>query len=214
MKLEDAIPKIKGILNKPFGEIYSSKEMKDIVIAKGNTGKLLEKIIGLAAGNTLRDFENGELKTNKCDASGKSLETMFISQISSRFDELLDTKLNFEDSWIYKKIERLLYVPVVKDSKDPNDWFFSDCIFLDIASDEKLFEQLKDDFNTIKAKISKDVNLGDKFIHTSNGKFIQIRTKDAKPYNPIYSTTLKRNVSNKNFAFYFKKDFMAYLKSI
>lgn len=102
MKLSEALPKIEDIIGIPFRDLYNIEELRDIVIAKGNTGKLLEKIIGLPAGNTLTDFEDGELKTNKCDESGKPLETMFISQISSRFDELLD--LEFGNSWIYEKI--------------------------------------------------------------------------------------------------------------
>ena len=208
MKLEEAIPKIDNIIGVKFKELYTIDDLKDIKIAKGNTGKLLEKIIGLPVGNTLRDFENGELKTNKCDETGKPLETMFISQISNRFDELLDDSLEFKHSWIYKKIQRLLYVPVVKVDKDPNNWYFLKTVFVDITKNEDLFKQLKADFEGIKQKVIKDVNSGDKFIHTSSGKFIQIRTKDAKPYNPIFSKKLNRVISNKNFAFYFKKDFM------
>jgi DNA mismatch repair protein MutH len=214
MKLEDAIPKIERIIGIKFKDLYSIDELKDIKIAKGNTGKLLEKIIGLPAGNTLRDFENGELKTNKCDKTGKPLETMFISQISNRFDELLDDSLEFKDSWIYKKIQRLLYVPVVKTDENPDNWYFLKVVLIDISKNEDLFNQLKLDFEQIKQKVIKDVNSGDGFIHTSNGKYIQIRTKDSKPYNPIFSDKLNRKVSNKNFAFYFKKDFMKLINPV
>jgi len=214
MKLEEAIPKIEKIVGVKFKDLYTIDELKDIKIAKGNTGKLLEKIIGLPAGNTLRDFENGELKTNKCDETGKPLETMFISQISNRFDELLDENLEFKNSWIYKKIQRLLYVPVVKIDKNPNNWYFLKTVFIDISQNDDLYNQLKSDFEQIKQKVINDVNSGDKFIHTSSGKYIQIRTKDAKPYNPIFSDKLNREVSNKNFAFYFKKDFMKEINPI
>ena len=67
MKLFEALPKIEKIIGIPFKDLYGKDELKDIVIAKGNTGKLLEKIIGIPAGNTLKDFDDGELKTNKCD---------------------------------------------------------------------------------------------------------------------------------------------------
>ncbi len=214
MKLQEAIPKIEKIIGIKFKDLYTIDELKDIKIAKGNTGKLLEKIIGLPAGNTLRDFENGELKTNKCDETGKPLETMFISQISNRFDELLDESLEFKDSWIYKKIQRLLYVPVVKTDEDPDNWYFLKAIFIDISQNKDLYNQLKLDFEQIKQKVIRDVGSDDNFIHTSSGKYIQIRTKDAKPYNPIFSTRLNREVSNKNFAFYFKKDFMKAINPI
>ena len=208
MKLETALPIIEKIIGIPFSELYSSDELKDIKIAKGNTGKLLEKIIGLPAGNTLKDFEDGELKTNKCDSNGGPLETMFISQLARRFDELLDMNESFENSWIYKKIQRLLYVPVVKIDKNPDNWYFLGYKFVEITKDSDLFSRLSIDFQEIKLKITDDIYKNDRFIHTSSGQYIQIRTKDAKPYTPIKSKILNREVSNKNFAFYFKKDFM------
>ena len=103
MKIIEAIPKLRSVENIKFSTLFQRDELKDIIVAKGNTGKMLEKIIGLPAGNTLRDFEDGELKTNKVRADGSPLETMYISQISSRVDELLNN-IDFKDSWIYKKI--------------------------------------------------------------------------------------------------------------
>ena len=35
-------------------------------------------------------------------------------------------------------------------------------------------------------------------LHTVSGKFIQIRTKDSKPYTPIYSNVYGREISDKN----------------
>lgn len=58
----------------------------------------------------------------------------------------------------------------------------------------------------------------DGFIHTSNGRHLQIRSKDAKnnkgEYNPIFSKKYGRYVSNKNHAFYFKKDMVNELRNI
>jgi DNA mismatch repair protein MutH len=84
MKLEEALPKLKGVDHVIFKELCKAEELKDIKIAKG-TGKLLEKVIGLPPGNSFRYFEDGELKTN-----GVPLETMFITQNSSSVDELLN----------------------------------------------------------------------------------------------------------------------------
>lgn len=68
--------------------------MKDIIINKGKSGQLLEIILGLNLSNTNLDFEDGELKTNKCDVTGNPLETMFITRISKMVDDLLvGTKL-------------------------------------------------------------------------------------------------------------------------
>ncbi len=74
-----------------------------------------------------------------------------------------------------------------------------------------MFQQLSIDFDNITRKMVLDVEEGDGYLHTSSGEFIQIRTKDSKPYSPIHSEKYGRYVSNKNFAFYFKKEFMTQL---
>ena len=53
------------------------------------------------------DFEDGELKTNKCDASGKPKETVFITQIAGVIDELIEEK-TFEETHLYEKINNIL----------------------------------------------------------------------------------------------------------
>lgn len=166
--------------------------------------------------NTHLDFEDGELKTNKCDSNGKPKETIFITQTASIIDDLIKES-NFYESILYKKIKNLLYVPISKDGP-PEEWRFLPCIHINLE-DKKFLElkkQLEEDYYSIckqlKAHIEKEN--GDGFIHTSNGKFIQIRSKDSKPYHPIYSKIYNKNVSDKNLAFYFKKDFIQYIKSL
>lgn len=180
-------------------------EMK---INKGGVGQFIEKLIGLKNTNALTDFSDGELKTNKADADGAPLETMFISQISSNFDQLISDQISFEDSWIYQKIKNLLYVPICKVDNDPDKWYIQSAYHVQINEEGELFRQLSADFTQIKGKLLADINSGDGYIHTSNGSFIQIRSKDSKPYSPIFSAQYNRNISNKNHAFYFKKEFM------
>ncbi|MFA7325889.1 MAG: MutH/Sau3AI family endonuclease [Candidatus Kapaibacterium sp.] len=211
MKLVEAKDTIEKYTRKPFSEIFEVSDMENIIRVKGLTGLLLEKLIKLPASSNLIDFEDGELKTNKCNENGKPLETMYISQISSRFDELLDSDLLFSDSWIFHKINRLLYVPVVKTSSNPSEWYFLNPIQIDLSFNENLKIVLEDDFNRIKKGIRDSIQSGDQNIHTTNGEFLQIRTKDSKPYNPIYSKELERYVSNKNFAFYFRTQFMSFI---
>jgi len=211
MKLINARPKLRLIENIPFSTLYRKEELEGIIIAKGNTGKLLEKIIGLPAGNSLQDFEDGELKTNKARANGAPMETMFISQISTRVDELLN-QIEFKDSWIFKKIGRMIYVPVVKESTNPDNWYFLPHFYIEIIIGSELFKQLNNDFQVICSKMIDDIENQDGSLHTSSGDFIQIRTKDAMPYNPIFSKKYNKKISNKNFAFYFKKEFMIHIQ--
>ncbi len=82
MKLKDAKEKIDKLANIPFSDYLSEEQVGDamMIINKGKTGQLLELTIGLDLSNTPLDFEDGELKTNKCNRMGKPKETMFITQ--------------------------------------------------------------------------------------------------------------------------------------
>ena len=113
MKLKEAQEKINKLANIPFNELFSENELSNIIINKGKTGQLLELALGMNLTNSNLDFEDGELKTNKCDKTGKPLETVFITQINSVIDQLLE-KVEFEKTHLYEKIDNLLYVPVCK----------------------------------------------------------------------------------------------------
>ena len=111
MKLVEAYSKIVEFANVPFKEYLSEAVIKAnmLKINKGKTGQMLEITIGLKLSNTTLDFEDGELKTNKCDKSGKPKETMFITQTASIIDELLVSK-EFKSTKLYEKLKHLLYV--------------------------------------------------------------------------------------------------------
>lgn len=211
MKLTDVFDILPSLYNKPFSILKHEQDISGFTINKGNTGQFLQELLNIPNNSNLTDFEDGELKTNKADRAGNPLETMFITQISKDFDQLF-----FGDATnnrLIQKIANLLYLPVCKESEDPNNWFFLPAYHIDSTKDERLVEQFHKDFHQIKSKILNCLNNpNDGFIHTSNGEYIQIRSKDAKrkngQYNPIFSPTLDRYVSNKNHAFYFKKNFM------
>ncbi len=209
MKLSDASLKLNRLSNIPFGELFSSKEIADIIKNKGKTGQLLELALGLKNTSNNLDFEDGELKTNKCDKNGKPLETVFITQIHSVIDDLI-LKKTFEETHLYEKINNILYVPVCKEG-NPVDWMFLPCIHIDLNKPEfsSLLEIWRSDYYSICDQLKKHIETStDGFIHTSNGTHIQVRSKDSKPYHPIYSKIYGRNVSNKNHAFYFQKQFV------
>lgn len=212
MLLLEAKMLLEELKGKKFKEIFSNSDLEYIIKNKGKSGQIIEKAIGLNNSNVTLDFEDGELKTNKCDSNSKVLETMFITQVNSMMDELL-TGLKFQDSKLYKKISNLLYVPISKEG-NPEEWFIIDVIHINIKEDNhiNLLKQLEEDYYSICEQLKNHIETSvDGFIHTSNGKFIQIRSKDSKPYHPIKSEVYGRDVSNKNHAFYFKKTFMNYL---
>ena len=209
MKLKEAQEKIIQLCNIPFLEIFNEADFETIKRNKGKTGQLLELALGKKLDSFNIDFEDGELKSNKCDQNGTPLETVFITQISSVIDELLEEK-KFEETHLYEKISNMLYVPVCKVG-DPHDWMFLDAIHIDLSDDRfsSLLAIWRDDYYSICKQLKAHIETSaDGFIHTSNGRHIQIRSKDSKPYHPIYSSTYGRYVSNKNHAFYFQRQFV------
>ncbi|MFR1709457.1 MAG: MutH/Sau3AI family endonuclease [Clostridium sp.] len=212
MKLKDAVMYLEELKGRKFEDIFSEEQLKDIIKNKGKSGQIIELAIGLKNTNVTLDFEDGELKTNKCDNKSKPLETMFITQISTMIDDLLKGK-NFEECKVFKKISNLLYVPICKVG-EPKEWFIIDAININLNEDKhkKLKAQLEEDYYSICKQLKEHIETSnDGFIHTSNGKYIQIRSKDSKPYFSIYSKVYDRYISNKNHAFYFKKEFMKYI---
>ncbi|QCX33119.1 DNA mismatch repair protein MutH [Caloramator sp. E03] len=214
MKLIDAKERLHLLVGKEFGQVFSKEQLQDIIRNKGKSGQILELALGLENSSKPLDFEDGELKTNKCDRDGNPKETMFITQIHSIIDELLEQK-SFYETHVYKKIANLLYVPICKVGA-PEKWMFLSCVHVDLSLDKykEVRLQLEKDYYTICKQLKIHIETSsDGFIHTSSGELIQIRSKDSKPYHPIYSQKYGK-VSNKNHAFYFKREFMKCIVSI
>ena len=215
MTINEGKNKINELINVPFKNYLSPEDYNNIIKNKGRTGQILELTIGLLLSNRTLDFVDGELKTNKCDHTGKPLETMFITQTASIIDDLLDVN-PFRTSKLYKKLNHLLYVPISKDGS-PDKWMYLPPIEVDLSNSKyaELAEQLEEDYYHICNEMNRQLSSSSTaMLHTVNGKFIQIRTKDSKPYTPIYSKKYGRIVSDKNRAFYFKKEFMHYIKAL
>lgn len=209
MKLAEAHIRLNKLAGIRFGELFSSVDMNTIKINKGKTGQLLELSLGMRLSSNNLDFDDGELKTNKCDAAGNPRETVFITQISSVIDELIQ-KRPFEQTHLYEKIKNILYVPVCKDG-EPESWMYLPSIHIDLNSPQ--YGDLKtiweNDYYSVCEQLRCHIEQSsDGFIHTSNGRHLQIRSKDSRPYHPIYSEVYGRYVSNKNHAFYFQRQFV------
>ena len=209
MKLKEAQMIIQPLCGIPFGELFSEEDLRTIITNKGKAGQLLELALGKKLDSGNLDFEDGELKTNKCDRTGKPKETVFITQISTIIDDLI-AKKPFEQTHLYEKINNLLYVSVCKEG-NKHDWMFLNAIHIDLSKPEfaPLMDIWRDDYYSICEQLKEHIETSpDGFIHTSNGTHIQVRSKDSTPYHPIYSKIYGRYVSNKNHAFYFQKQFV------
>lgn len=214
MRLEEAKARLDKVVNIPFCQLFSGTS-NEWVINKGKAGQALEIVLGLQNTPNPLDFEDGELKTNKCDRTGNPQETVFIAQILSVIDEML-AKRPFQETHLFKKISNILYVPVCKEGA-PKNWMFLPPIHVNTHTTKfaPLLQIWSNDYYSICEQLKRHIETStDGFIHTSNGMHIQVRSKDAKPYHPIYSKTYNRYVSNKNHAFYFQKQFVTDIRRL
>ena len=214
MRIEEAYKKLRdGIVGKKFNEIFSSD---DLIRNKGKVGQLVEKFLGISPGNRNLDFVDGELKTFKCKAKCKvnfievdgteeeescisPKETLAITQIST--NNIADyLSLDFEETGLYKKIQRILFVPVNKEARE-EEWYIPSVKL--VATTQEYRKKIKEDFEYIISEIKRMDKI--KTI-TGPNKYLQIRSKDSQPYKPIFFNG--KQLSNKNYAFYFKKEFI------
>ena len=207
LTIKSAKKKILKNCNKPLKELVpDDTNFEEFNINKGKAGQLLELAIGKSLDNKPKDFKDGELKTYKAKEDKRAKETIAITQISSNnIDDILEEK-PFKKSSLYDKIENTLFVPTLKEG-NPEDWEFLDAIQVDLKKEKSLKKELKKDYKKICAETKENIEKGDS-LHTVSGKFLQIRSKDTKPYHKVHSEKYNRDVSNKNYAFYFKKDFI------
>lgn len=204
MKLEEGYKKLKKMEKKYFKLLNLVSELNN----KGSIGQLLEGKIGLKSGSHHLDFEDGELKSHKCRLKdGKILpkETIALTKISSNnIDNYLES--SFSESLVGSKISNLLLVPIIKEREkeklDSSEWFITNITLFQSA---KFKEELEEDFDFIISEIKNN-----KRIKTTSGPndCLQIRCKDNKPYKPIISKKLNKKLSDKEYAFYFKKPFI------
>lgn len=211
MKVTEALPALRVLCGQRISSIVE-KLPSDLTTNKGNVGQLLELYLGLRLGSQHTDFDDGELKTNYTNRDHSPKETIFITQIANDIDNLLSPNpVPFDQSMLYSKIRNLVIAQVIKDGPAPM-WRFGHVFHVEAPTGSAVYRQFDADYSSICKGLRTHVSASmGAFIHTTNGKFIQVRSKDAKPYHPIHSKLYGRAVSNKNHAFYFKKEFMLHL---
>jgi len=192
---------------------YAGRKVGDFatpsLINKGSAGQILEEAIGLRLSSDLLDFSDGELKTNKF-LKGKPAETVAITQLGHVIPEILNNT-PWEKTSVARKIGSFILLPVHKDSSNPEDWTYGKAVHVNSKDFPIQYSKLGEDYKYVSEKIRSTV-LAKGELHTFNGpyEYLQIRSKDSKrpdgTYNPI--TVNGRQISNKNYAFYFRKDFL------
>lgn len=218
MKTQEGLQKLLSLQNKTMKEILSQEEISWLRRDKGKAGKLVEIHIGLKNGPSSTDFEDGELKTYKAKMDRSPEETVAVRTIAGSIDELVGESLvAFEDSTLYKKIKNIIFLPICKQATDPADWVILEPFQVWLSPGSSEYEKMEEDYINIGLKLKDDIeNSEDGFIHgttSKGGTFLQVRSKDSKPYKPIISRHYGTAVSNKSYSFYFCMTYIKHLLS-
>lgn len=208
MNIETAIARILEIEKIPLGDIFSDELRSEIVngkINKGYAGQLLELAIGLQPGTKLKDLDDGEIKTTILK-NNYTKESIQITMLNHLLDEI-QNEVKWMDSKVFQKIHVFLVVPCHKNSRKWEEWYFDKPIHVSLESHAKLYTKFEEDYEFIAEKL-RDIIKNSKKIRTVNGPnyFLQVRSKDSKPYKPIVFRG--EILSAKKHAFFFTSRFV------
>lgn len=206
MNTLEALSKIRKISGKTFKELG----LVDDQINKGGSGQALLLAIGLTLTSDLLDTDDGEIKSTMF-VNNQPKETVWVTQLLHTLEEI-ETKVEWEQTSLYEKLYRTIFVPVHKDSKNPLEWFYGEPVLLEHSEKNELSNRLKKDYEFIANEIREIIQRSEK-IHTINGpnRFLQIRTKASKSGSTgKYTPMIYRGhqLADKYYAFYLRKDFL------
>ena len=204
-ELMERASEIAGLTLGDVAELNHLPVPKDLKRDKGWIGQLIEIELGAAAGSkAVQDFQDigVELKTIPINSSGKPIETTFVT-----FCPLMPPFAScFEDSIVFNKIKRVLWVPIEGERQIPIAERRIGTPFL-WQPDQKEFLQLKQDWE----EIMEFITLGKvEQVTARHGEVIQLRPKGAN--SKALTETIDENGKVKQVnprGFYLKTSFTA-----
>lgn len=113
-ELQQRIDQIAGLSLQQIADILAVQVPENLLAEKGWIGQLLEAFLGATAGNLPEpDFQHLgiELKTIPITPEGKVIETTFVC-VAPLSGELA---VNWRSSTVYKKLNHVLWVPIITD---------------------------------------------------------------------------------------------------
>jgi DNA mismatch repair protein MutH len=224
MNIEQAYYSILSFKNKQFKDLLAPSQLEDFKERakrdKGFSGKLVENLLGISPKNNENDFVDGELKTFKADIEGVPKETISLTMITpERMKDIIEG-LPFKDSFLYKKMKVVLYVPVLKvfngaqlpfeewSLGQPHLINLENPIFKDIY---KIFEL---DYNFIQSSYQHLINLNMTEFSGCSGNFLQVRPKDSPHMKTTPIMINDKLVSKSYCGFYLSMKFIKYVQNL
>ena len=152
---------------------YKQQIPPNLLHSKGWIGQFIEYILGATAGNQAAvDFPNLgiELKTIPLDTSYQPIESTYVCT-----SPLKITTVNWLESWVYKKLKHVLWVPIVVEKNQPIGLRKIATPFLWQANEQQL-QVLQQDWE----ELMEFVQLGEiESLSAKYGKYLHIRPKAA-----------------------------------
>lgn len=189
---------LKELEMKKITNVFNQIEIKEMESRSKMTRIFAEKINEMCGTHSL--------KVRLCLVSENHIpfEVIALSQFKHDFDEHI-YESNLYNTELYNNIENSVIIFIKKTGRIEN-YEILNSIHLSENCDE-LYE-LKKDYYNICEEIKKNLSTGRK-LSSVKGGYLVCKPKDSKPYKPIYSDIFSREVSDKNYGWYFRKKWLS-----
>ena len=192
------------LVGQPVGELLSTQD-------KGEAGRMLQELLGIAHDGRALDLSDGELKTVQVkvveDEDGnlvRTQETIAVSQLPRELDRADDGNV------IERILGKLSNTVIVEHLVFPDGRRVWGSVFrIDARRDIQLMFALTLDYNNLITSLRTDAKLLGQ-LHTRSASLMQVRTKDQKPYTAM--TLDGAQVSDKRRALYLLGSFLQVLQ--
>lgn len=201
-RIAEAERRFEHIAGVPFGELLDAATLDGLSVDKGGGGRAIERLLGVTSGNAALDFADGELKTFRADPDGYPVETIALNGMSD-LDPLLAAP-PYAASPIHPKLRRAMFVGVWRGGSDPAAWRVVTAFRLDARPGTEWYRRLEASYEQVVRGLRERL-LGGLEFATVSGELLQLRVRDSRPYTPIHSVRLGRQVSDKRVGFYLRK---------
>lgn len=165
---------------------------------KGLRGQLIEEALGIPNSSNLKDLVDGELKSFTVG------ETIAVTQVKHCLKEILEDKVEFDNSKVGKKLEKTIYIGFTR----KNDYVGHMTTHSETHSEH--YHKLAEDYGYICAQIKLSYSEGQE-LNTITGpnQLLQIRTKASKTKRGDYTPMCYNGIQlkDKGMAFYLLSNF-------
>ena len=216
-----AIEEVSGVR---LGDILTPVELAVLPGSSDLNRTMVDRVLVELTGHGLAEAPEFDevLKTYKALADGSAEQTSSFVTIGHFIDDLA-AGVAIELTPLFRRLVDVVLVPVFHDDGPADEW----CVYspTEFAVTDPVFrpeatrldaeyrlvcERLSEDYDRLESDPGAIIKEGT----TSVARFLQIRTKDAKPYHPMLSSRLGIEVSDKTYGFYLTTGFLDHVRAL